>query len=43
MPRHESALLRRETVAEGTMAFYFAKPAGFRHRAGQSALLTFPN
>jgi ferredoxin-NADP reductase len=33
-------LVRRETVAEGTMAFYFSKPAGFAHQAGQSLLLT---
>lgn len=36
----ESRLMRRESVAEGTMAFYFSKPAGFRHEAGQSLLLT---
>lgn len=36
----EVPLTRRETVAEGTMAFYFAKPAGFAHQAGQSLLLT---
>src|SRR5688572_20817059 len=35
----EARLTRRETVAEGTMAFYFARPAGFRHQAGQSVLL----
>lgn len=28
-------LIRKETIAEGTMAFYFAKPAGFEFRAGQ--------
>lgn len=33
-------LLRHETVAEGTMAFYFEKPAGFQFKAGQSADLT---
>ena len=32
--------LRRETVADGTMAFYFSRPPGFRHEAGQSLLLT---
>lgn len=31
--------MRRETVAEGTMAFYFSKPSAFRHQAGQSILL----
>lgn len=40
MAVHEARLLRRETVAEGTMAFYFSKPPGFRHRAGQSLLMT---
>jgi ferredoxin-NADP reductase len=28
-------LLRREEVAEGTMSFYFAKPAGFQFKPGQ--------
>lgn len=40
MALHEVALIRREAVAEGTMAFSFGKPAGFSHRAGQSLLLT---
>jgi ferredoxin-NADP reductase len=40
MAIHEARLLRRETVAEGTMAFYFSRPPGFRYRAGQSLLLT---
>jgi ferredoxin-NADP reductase len=40
MAAHEVKLVRRETVAEGTQAFYFAKPAGFAHRAGQSLLMT---
>jgi hypothetical protein len=31
MTIHEAQLVRRETVAEGTMAFYFSRPAGFRH------------
>ncbi|MGH7155318.1 MAG: FAD-dependent oxidoreductase [Acetobacteraceae bacterium] len=30
-------LLRKRTVAEGTMAFHFAKPKGFEFRAGQFA------
>ena len=34
----DSRLLGHETVAEGTMAFHFAKPPGFRHEAGQNAL-----
>ena len=36
---NEARLTRRETVAEGTMAFYFSRPAGFRHQAGQSVLV----
>src|SRR5688500_7448987 len=40
MAIHEARLARRETVAEGTMAFYFSKPPGFRHEAGQSLLMT---
>jgi len=39
----ETALTRREQVAEGTFAFYFDKPAGFSHQAGQNALLTLPD
>ena len=30
-------LLKKETVANGTMAFYFEKPEGFEFRAGQFA------
>jgi ferredoxin-NADP reductase len=36
----ETRLARRELVAEGTMAFSFAKPPGFRHLAGQSPTMT---
>ncbi len=36
MPKFETTLTRSETVAEGTMAFHFAKPAGFKFTAGQS-------
>jgi ferredoxin-NADP reductase len=43
MAIHEARLMRRETVAEGTMAFYFSKPSGFRHEAGQSLLMTLIN
>lgn len=39
----EARLVRRETVAEGTMAFHFSKPSGFRHEAGQSLLMTLIN
>lgn len=37
MAGYEVQLLRREFVAEDTMAFYFSKPAGYEYRAGQSA------
>ena len=40
MAIHEARLVRRETVAEGTMAFFFSKPSGFRHQAGQSLVMT---
>jgi ferredoxin-NADP reductase len=43
MAVHEAQLVRREVVAEGTMAFYFSKPSGFRHQAGQSLLMTLIN
>jgi ferredoxin-NADP reductase len=33
-------LVRRETVAEGTMAFHFGRPRGFLFQAGQNILLT---
>ena len=36
MPKYDTTLLRNATVAEGTMAFHFAKPAGFTFKAGQS-------
>ena len=35
-----SKLIRREEVAEGTMAFHFGKPSGFDFKAGQSADVT---
>ncbi|HKA39064.1 MAG TPA: FAD-dependent oxidoreductase [Burkholderiales bacterium] len=40
MAMHDIRLTRRETVAEGTMAFYFSRPAGFQFRAGQSLSMT---
>ena len=43
MALHEVRLARREVVAEGTMAFYFDKPAAFRHQAGQSLSMTLVN
>jgi ferredoxin-NADP reductase len=35
MATFSSKLKKRETLAEGTMGFYFAKPAGFQFKAGQ--------
>jgi len=43
MAIHDSRLMRRVMVAEGTMAFHFSKPSGFRHEAGQSLLMTLVN
>jgi len=40
MPDNEARLLGSEPVAEGTMAFRFARPVGFAHQAGQSAYLS---
>jgi len=40
MPTYKVELKRREEVAEGTMAFYFEKPAGFQLKAGQFANYT---
>jgi len=39
----ESKLLSRVEVAEGTMAFHFAKPSHFNHTPGQSADVTLYN
>jgi ferredoxin-NADP reductase len=36
MPKFDTTLRSNETVAEGTMAFHFAKPAGFDFKPGQS-------
>ncbi|HET7346170.1 MAG TPA: FAD-dependent oxidoreductase [Acidobacteriaceae bacterium] len=38
-----TTLQKSELVAEGTMAFHFAKPSGFEYRAGQSIDLTLLN
>src|ERR1039457_5165384 len=35
--------VRREEVAEGTMAFHFEKPSGFNFKAGQFADVTLSN
>jgi ferredoxin-NADP reductase len=37
---HTAALIRREDVAEGTMAFHFAKAPDFEFRAGQAMDIT---
>jgi ferredoxin-NADP reductase len=39
----KTTLKNKELVAEGTMAFHFAKPDGFVHTAGQSIDLTLIN
>jgi ferredoxin-NADP reductase len=36
----ETRLVRRAEVAEGTMAFHFARPPGFDFQAGQNVLVT---
>jgi ferredoxin-NADP reductase len=36
MPKYETTLTASDTVAEGTMAFHFAKPADFKFKPGQS-------
>ncbi|HEX7323259.1 MAG TPA: FAD-dependent oxidoreductase [Mycobacterium sp.] len=40
MDLFESHLVRRELIAEGTMAFYFAKPDDYRFQPGQSLQMT---
>lgn len=40
MPKYETMLTGSETVAVGTMAFRFAKPADFKFEAGQSMNLS---
>ena len=40
---HAAPLIKREEIAEGTMAFHFAKPADFQFRPGQSMDLTLLN
>ncbi len=43
MPDYRVKLLNKKTVAEGTMAFSFAKPAKFDFKPGQSSDLTLLN
>src|ERR1017187_8716966 len=40
MADQKSKLIRREEVAERTIAFHFEKPSGFSFRAGQFADVT---
>ncbi|HHX36208.1 MAG TPA: FAD-dependent oxidoreductase [Gammaproteobacteria bacterium] len=40
MPIYTVKLERKQDIANGTMAFYFEKPKGFIHKAGQYADLT---
>ncbi len=40
---YTAQLTRRETVAEGTMAFHFARPPAFQFRAGQAVDMTLLN
>lgn len=43
MPNYKVELIKKEEVAEGTMAFYLEKPAGFQFKPGQFANLTLLN
>jgi ferredoxin-NADP reductase len=43
LPKYWVKLIRREVVAEGTLAFCFEKPAGFTFKAGQFLELTLAN
>lgn len=40
MPVYKIKLTRKQDIASGTMAFYFAKPEGFVYKAGQYADFT---
>jgi ferredoxin-NADP reductase len=42
MSTFEASLQRREEVAQGTMAFHFEKPAGFRFKPGQAIDIVVP-
>jgi ferredoxin-NADP reductase len=42
MARYDTRLLAKALVAEGTMSFSLARPAGFEFTAGQFITLTFP-
>jgi ferredoxin-NADP reductase len=38
-----TTLIKREEIAEGTIAFHFAKPLDFKFRAGQAVDITLLN
>ncbi len=42
MTTHDVKLIGREEVAEGTMAFYFAKPAAFTFKPGPLRPVLWP-
>jgi len=43
MPIYKIILLRKEEIADGTMAFHFEKPGGFAFKAGQFGDFTLTN
>jgi ferredoxin-NADP reductase len=43
MPIYKTVLLRKEEIADGTMAFHFEKPGGFAFKAGQFGDFTLIN
>jgi ferredoxin-NADP reductase len=43
MPIYKTRLLRKEEIADGTMAFHFVKPGGFAFTAGQFGDFTLIN
>ncbi|WPC66875.1 hypothetical protein SBP18_20790 [Rhodoferax ferrireducens] len=43
MSTFEASLQRREEVAQGTLAFHFEKPAGFRFKPGQETDVVVPD
>src|SRR6476660_6173667 len=43
MPIYKTRLLRKEEIADGTMAFHFEKPRGFAFKAGQFGDFTLIN
>ena len=43
MPIYKTILLRKEEIADGTMAFHFQKPGGFEFKAGQFGDFTLIN